>query len=548
MNLGAMLNAYPDSMGGNLSEIARTLNLPQLRGAFRSFYILPSLFHTDLDRGFSVISYDLDRRMATREDIENLKAQGIDLKLDFILNHLSVLSPQFQDILQKGDDSPYRDFFIDWNKFWAGCGEMTAEGYIQPEPRYIRKMFFRKPGLPILMVRLPDGREVPYWNTFYQEVRYAPVDAQDLMPLGLQYGEANDLAHRINQALAQGEKPAEMELPSAVRELLESRRRYLGQMDLNLNSPLVWDYYDETLRRLANYGAAIVRLDAFAYAPKAPGRRNFLNEPETWQVLDRVKDMADRYGLTLLPEIHAAYAEGSYATLAQKGYMTYDFFLPGLIIDALEGGDGSLLARWAREQVEKGIRTVNMLGCHDGIPMLDLKGLVPEERIQALIDLIVARGGLIKNLHGQKNVYYQVNATYYSALGADDRKMLLARAIQLFMPGKPQVWYLDLFAGKNDLEAVHRGGEAAHKEINRTNLTSEQVKAGLEQPVTRDQIKLLRLYNGCPAFDGELTVEQPEAHRLCLRWRKGDSQASLDADLRTLAFTARMDGETFVQA
>ena len=265
-------------------------------------------------------------------------------------------------------------------------------------------------------------------------------------------------------------------------------------------------------------------------------------------MLDRVKDMADRYGLTLLPEIHAAYAEGSYATLAQKGYMTYDFFLPGLIIDALEGGDGSLLARWAREQVEKGIRTVNMLGCHDGIPMLDLKGLVPEERIQALIDLIVARGGLIKNLHGQKNVYYQVNATYYSALGADDRKMLLARAIQLFMPGKPQVWYLDLFAGKNDLEAVHRGGEAAHKEINRTNLTSEQVKAGLEQPVTRDQIKLLRLYNGCPAFDGELTVEQPEAHRLCLRWRKGDSQASLDADLRTLAFTARMDGETFVQA
>lgn len=242
MNLGAMLNAYPDSMGGNLSEIARALDLPQLRGAFRSFYILPSLFHTDLDRGFSVISYDLDRRMATREDIENLKAQGIDLKLDFILNHLSVLSPQFQDILQKGDGSPYRDFFIDWNKFWAGCGEMTAEGYIQPEPRYIREMFFRKPGLPILMARLPDGREVPYWNTFYQEVRYAPVDAQDLMPLGLQYGEANDLAHRINQALAQGEKPAEMELPPAVRELLESRRRYLGQMDLNLNSPLVWDY------------------------------------------------------------------------------------------------------------------------------------------------------------------------------------------------------------------------------------------------------------------------------------------------------------------
>ena len=86
--------------------------------------------------------------------------------------------------------------------------------------------------------------------------------------------------------------------------------------------------------------------------------------------------------------------------------MTYDFFLPGLVLDALEGGDGRMLVRWARELTDKGIATGNMLGCHDGIPMLDLKGLLPEERIQALIDLIVSRGGLIKNLHGQKNVYY----------------------------------------------------------------------------------------------------------------------------------------------
>ena len=50
--------------------------------------------------------------------------------------------------------------------------------------------------------------------------------------------------------------------------------------------------------------------------------------------------------------------------------------------------------------------------------------------------------------------------TYYSALGASDEKMLLARAIQMFMPGKPQVWYLDLFAGKNDHEAVQRAGES----------------------------------------------------------------------------------------
>ena len=86
-----------------------------------------------------------------------------------------------------------------------------------------------------------------------------------------------------------------------------------------------------------------------------------------------------------------------------------------------------------------------MLGCHDGIPLLDLKGLLSEERIQNLIDTVVGRGGYVKDLHGQKNMYYQVNATYYSALGEDDAKMLLARALQLFMPGKPQSRYREHF-------------------------------------------------------------------------------------------------------
>ena len=92
--------------------------------------------------------------------------------------------------------------------------------------------------------------------------------------------------------------------------------------------------------------------------------------------------MAEPLGLTLLPEIHASYAEGAYRTLTRKGYMTYDFFLPGLVIDAIENHTGEYLARWAKEERDEGIRTVNMLGCHDGIPLLDLKGLLPKEEIE----------------------------------------------------------------------------------------------------------------------------------------------------------------------
>lgn len=487
---GPMLNSYPDSMGGNLSFIAGMLSCEDFKDAFSSFYILPSLYHSDLDRGFSVIDYGINEEIASEDALEKIKALGIGLKLDIILNHASVQSPEFQDLLKNGENSKYKDFFINWNEFWEGHGEMTPEGYIEPDHDLIKDMFFRKPGLPILMVDFPDGKKVPYWNTFYQEVK-----------------EVN------------------------------GQKEYLGQMDLNINSPLVWDFYENTLKTLAGYGARIVRLDAFAYAPKAVGRKNFLNEPETWDLLEKIKDIAEPLGLTLLPEIHDAYDAKIYEKVASKGYMTYDFFLPGLLIDAINRKDASKLLMWANEITEKKIKTVNMLGCHDGIPVLDLKGLLNDNEIQNLINTITSRGGMIKNLHGQKNVYYQVNSTYYSALGEDDDAMLLARAIQMFMPGKPQVWYLDLFAGKNDYAAVERAGAGGHKEINRTNLTKEEILERLKTPVVKKQLELLRFRNTCPVFGFDSKFSSSfEGNMLSMSWSKDGHTATLNADLETKKF------------
>lgn len=492
INLGPMLNAYPDSLGGTLSDAVAFLQEKEVKGAFSSFYILPSLFNTDLDRGFSVIDYGINGVIAKEEDLEALQSMGIDLKLDFILNHLSVQSPQFQDLVEKGDASAYKDFFIDWNKFWEGCGDLDEEGVLVPRQEYIKDMFFRKPGLPVLVVEFADGTKRPYWNTFYQQV---DVDEN-------------------------------------------GKKHYLGQMDLNIKSPQVLDFYQQTLAALAGYGAKIVRLDAFAYAPKEVGAKNFLNDPGTWDFLQQITGMAQPYGVALLPEIHASYEEGTYKIIAQKGYMVYDFFLPGLVLDAFEQKSGEKLAAWANEILQSGMKTVNMLGCHDGIPVLDLKGLLPEERIQSLIDTLVKRGGFVKDLHGAKNVYYQVNATYYSALGEDDRRMLLARALQLFMPGKPQVWYLDLFAGKNDYAAMERAGAGGHKEINRTNLSKEAMAAALEKPVVQRQLELLKLRADCPVFqEGAAITVKAEGSALTMAWEKGGQIAALKADLADASFT-----------
>lgn len=510
MENGPMLNLYPDSLGGDLEAVADLFERDGFADAFSSIYILPSIYHSDLDRGFSVIDYDLEEAFHSEKALLRLGRQNIDLKLDFVLNHASVQSPQFQDLLENGSQSEYRDFFIDWNAFWENCGEMTEDGYIQPAQKYLDPMFFRKPGLPLLMVEMADGSRIPYWNTFYQEIR----DTDDY------------------------------------------HTRYLGQMDLNIKSEKVWDFYRETIKKLAGYGAKIIRLDAFAYAPKAPGRANFLNEPETWEFLEQIHKLAKPYGIRLLPEIHAGYKEKKYELIAQKGYLTYDFFLPGLILDALYRGDGTYLEQWAKEQIKENIHTVNMLGCHDGIPVLDLAGLLPDDRIEDLIRLLVDRGGFVKDLHGNKKMYYQVNTTYYNALGENEQALLLARALQIFMPGKPQVWYLDLFAGSNDYEAVKRAGAGGHKEINRTNFTQKDIESGLKKEVVKKQLEMLKFRKEFPAFgfDAEMEIRTKPAaqisdqaenalhfakipdeqmyNRIYITWKKDGYLARLSADLK----------------
>lgn len=557
---GVIFNAYPDSLGAVLQGTLKLFRHPEFKNAFSQFYILPTFFNSDLDRGFSIINYDLNRILVQPEDLAELRKLGFSLKLDLVLNHLSVNSPQFQELILNGPDSDSADFFIDWNKFWEGLGRVGSGGYIIPDERYLAPLFLRKPGLPLLKVLFPGGERRFFWNTFYQDVSFDPVSADEIEnACDIAEHKAVELADRINRSIERGDDlfTVSMSLKSknriALFKLLFNKCHYLGQLDLNARSDRVWSFYNETLARLKGYGASLVRLDAFAYLHKEPGLSNFFNRPGTWQYLSRLKKIAEEHGLELLPEIHAQYGSGLHEELAARGYMFYDFFLPGLVIDALERHDAQTLLFWAEELWRKGYSTVNMLGCHDGIPLLDLKsgtdsegvvrpGLLSDDRIESLVQLITARGGQVKGLFGpdgKKISYYQVNATFFSALGEDKAKLLLARAIQLFMPGRPQVWYLDLFAGKNDYQAVERSGATGHKEINRTNLSWSEIEKNLKEKVVLDQLKLIRLRNNSRAFAGEFKVQQPLGpEQIEMSWEHEDGWfASLKADLKKKTFT-----------
>ncbi len=499
----------------------------------------------------------MNKELVSKEDLKTLEELNITLKFDIVLNHLSVSSPQFKDLLENGEQSKFKDFFINWNTYWDSYGVINKDGIIIPRKEFLDKLFMRKSGLPILKVRFPDGSEQPYWNTFYQDVKYHKIDVADLKKIEkLTTKSAILICNIVNQAIVKNEDFRTIDFgknnifKSEIIEIIEGNKSYLGQMDLNAKSELVWDFYEETLKKLKDFGCKILRLDAFAYLHKEIGQSNFFNKPGTWDYLERIKQIADKNDLLLLPEIHAEYGLGVHDEVAEKGYFIYDFFLPGLVLHTIEKGTNKALLKWINEIVSKGYKTVNMLGCHDGIPVLDLKGkevngnynkgLLSDNEIETIMNKIMERGGRVKNLYdpsGKKISYYQINATYFSALGEDERKLLLARAIQLFMPGTPQIWYLDLFAGKNNYEAADKIGNGGHKEINRTNICMQEVKEGLKTDIVLNQLQLMRLRNTSKAFLGDIRINESSENVIDIKWINKNDFAHLKANLQTHTFT-----------
>ncbi len=553
---GVMLNVYPDSIGTKFSDTVAMLKRTEFKNVFSLLYVLPTFFNSDLDRGFSIIDYNINQDLVDTNDLNDLNALDIKLKFDIVLNHLSVGSPQFKDLLQKGNKSAFKDFFINWNEFWEGYGLKNEDDILIPEPQFLNKLFMRKSGLPILKVRFPDGTEQPYWNTFYQQITYNPIVEADLKSIqGLPDSSKTQIVKKINDAIEQSKDFSSIDfddytnLKTEIVQIVEHKRSYLGQMDVNANSPLVWDFYEETLQKLSSYGCKILRLDAFAYLHKQVGESNFFNKPGTWEYLERIKQIAQKNNLMILPEIHAEYGLHLHDEVANKGYYIYDFFLPGLTIHTIESRSSKALLSWANEIITKGYKTVNMLGCHDGIPVLDLKGkevdgtynkgLLEDREIESIMNTIMERGGRVKNLYdpsGNKISYYQINATFFSALGENEQKMLLARAIQMFMPGIPQVWYLDIFAGKNNYQAADNGGSAGHKEINRTTLSMQDLAQGLKTEIVKKQLEIIHLRNTSNAFLGQVEINNILDDKIDIKWINDKSVMHLKAHLDTYNF------------
>ncbi|KPF69273.1 sucrose phosphorylase [beta proteobacterium AAP99] len=462
------LITYVDRLSGGDLKGLHSLLKQELAGLFGGVHLLPFYDPIDgSDAGFDPIDHtQVDSRLGTWADIKALTAD-MDVMADVIVNHMSSESPQFKDFSARGSASPYNGLFLTMDAvFPQGATEKDLLAIYRP-----------RPGLPFTFTTLKNGEKRILWTTFTPQ-----------------------------------------------------------QVDIDVRHPAGAAYLHGILQTLAASGVKMVRLDAVGYAIKRAGSSCFMM-PETYAFIDEFANQARGFGIEVLVEIHSYYR--TQIEIAKRVDWVYDFALPPLVLHAFAFKTARALKEWIRIRPNNAL---TVLDTHDGIGIIDIgadsadragkPGLVPPAELDRLVEVIhensrgesrKATGAAASNLD-----LYQVNCTFYDAMARDDARYLLARAIQFFLPGVPQVYYVGLLAGENDMDLLER--TRVGRDINREYFTPDTVRGAMAKPVVRELCELIRLRNTHPAFNGTFELLGGSDEQLALRWAAGEHAATLKVD------------------
>jgi sucrose phosphorylase len=426
-------------------------------------------FPSSGDRGFAPLTY-LDIEPQFG-NWEDIRRIGEkhDILLDLMVNHISAKSTYFQDFLEKGRKSEYADLFITVDKVWPNGN---------PSQEEIEKIFLRRME-PFSSFMIKNTGEVErVWTTFGKTT------------------------------------PSE-------------------QIDIDMNSKIARQLLTGFMTNFSKNKVKIVRLDAVGYVIKKRGTSCFFVEPEIYQFLEWISEVASSLDLELLPEVHAGFT--TQFKLAEKGYWIYDFILPYTVLDALLNSTSKRLKEYLKIRPH---HQFTMLDCHDGVPIKpDLNDLYKSQDARKVVDICLKRGANLSLIFSPKHKdldgfdVHQIRCAFYSMLDCNDDAYLSARAIQFFTPGVPQVYYVGLLAGKNDHSTVARTGEG--RDINRHNYSVDEVEQELQRPVVQRLLKLIHFRNDYDAFNGEFKIHDSEDWLLKLSWENKQKRCHLIVDLNS---------------
>lgn len=520
------LIAYANRFGGSLRGLARLLR-DEFAGIYEGVHILPFFTPFDgRDAGFDPINHlKVDRRLGTWDDIRDI-ATDHEVMSDVMVNEMSDQSRQFKGVLRFGERSKYYPMFLTFASIFPhGASEQDLMRIHTPSA-----------GMPFTVYEFA-GRPRLVWTT-----------------------AGNSSA------------------------------------DINVNSRQGWDYLMSILDTEAKAGIRCVSLVSSAYAVKKPGGTDFLM-PETLDFTHRLTQAAHERGLETVLDTHAYYKErnafadavdylydyaleplllwallfGDAEPLARwlrvrpKNCLTVIDMHDGIGVEDVSAaaGGSSLAAEFSKKARERATGT-GASAVHAGkgmtpsasfVPSVtavpsapsspspdadagDRSGFLTDGQIEELISAIA------RNTHGESveatgssaiNVdLRQVNSTFYSAIGCDDQKYLAARALQFFLPGIPQVYYMGAMMKANDVELFRN--TRVGRDLNRHYFTASEIRLAVMRPEVKALNALCRFRNQLEAFDGTVEIGYDDTYGvMSLVWTGKTTRARLDFDAPLIA-------------
>ena len=471
---GVQLITYADRLGDGSIESLNSLLNGALANLFKGVHLLPFYYPFDgEDAGFDPIDHtSVDKRLGDWSHVKKM-GESVDIMADLIVNHMSAQSQQFRDVLEHGRDSQYWPLFLTKQDVFTSNDDAETDAQIAQVFRPRPTPFFSN-------YDIAGNETVPFWTTFTS-----------------------------------------------------------NQIDIDVESELGKDYLSSILTSFTESNVDLIRLDAAGYAIKRAGTNCFMLD-ETFAFIEELSKRARSMNMQCLVEIHSHYQ--TQIDIAARCDSVYDFALPPLVLHTLFTQDASALAHWLSISPRN---CFTVLDTHDGIGIVDVgangdkPGLLDNEAINALVEQIHANSnGESRKATGAaaNNVdLYQVNCTYYDALGKNDLSYLLARAIQFFSPGIPQVYYGGLLAADNDMELLAKTNVG--RDINRPYLSTKIVEKAVEKPVVKGLFELIKLRNHSNAFNGDFSVSYQNS-LLALNWENQGDSARLEIDFNTIDFNA----------
>ena len=310
-----------------------------------------------------------------------------------------------------------------------------------------------------------------------------------------------------------------------------------NQIDIDVYSEAGQQYLDRILTAFSENNVTMIRLDAAGYAIKKADTNCFMLD-ETFDFINEISDKAKSKGIETLVEIHSYYK--TQIEIAKRVGLVYDFALPPLVLHSLFSKDFKALNDWLTISPRN---CVTVLDTHDGIGIIDVgpmdgkPGLLNNTQIDNLVETIheksngesrLATGAAASNVD-----LYQVNCTYFNALGADELAYLTSRAIQFFVPGVPQVYYGGLFGCENDVQLLQETNVG--RDINRPYLSSSKIAELTNKPIFKALKRLISIRNDNQCFNGEFE-HQADNNTLRLKWSSGSEAIQLDVTLGQTEF------------